>query len=42
MEEEIRILIIAEVVGDGVDMWIRSQGDMIEMAEDGNKGSEHT
>ena len=41
-EEEKGILITAEVFGDGVDMWIRSQGDMIEMVEDGKKGSEES
>lgn len=35
MEEEKRILIIAEVVGDGVDMWIQSHGDMIKMINEG-------
>lgn len=34
-EDEKGILITAEVFGNGVDMWIRSQGDMVEMVEDG-------
>ncbi len=34
-EDENGILITAEVFGDGVDMWIRSQGSLIEMVEDG-------
>ena len=36
-KDENGILITAEVFGDGVDMWIRSQGNMIEMVEDGKK-----
>ena len=36
-EDEKGILLTAEVFGDGVDMWIRSQGDMIEMVDDGTE-----
>lgn len=32
-EKEGKYLILAEVFGDGVDMWIRSQGDRIELVE---------
>ena len=32
-EKEGKYLILAEVFGDGVDMWIRSQGDRIEIVE---------
>ena len=30
-EDEDGIILEAEVFGDGIDMWIRSQGEMIEM-----------
>ena len=33
-EEEGRYTVKAEVFGDGIDMWIRSQGKMIEMLEE--------
>ena len=32
-EKEGKYLLLAEVFGDGVDMWIRSQGDRIEIVE---------
>ena len=32
-------LISAEVFGKGIDMWLRSQGDMVEVVES-NKGGE--
>ena len=35
-ETEQGLLIEAEVFGDGVDMWLRSQGEWIEVVEDGN------
>ena len=34
-ETEQGLLIEAEVFGDGVDMWLRSQGEWIEVVEDG-------
>ena len=33
-EEDGRYTVKAEVFGDGIDMWIRSQGKMIEMLEE--------
>ena len=36
-ETEQGLLIEAEVFGDGVDMWLRSQGEWIEVVEDGKK-----
>lgn len=34
-EDEDGIIISTEVFGDGIDMWLRSQGDNIELIEDG-------
>ena len=33
-EEDGRYLISAETFGSGIEMWLRSQGDMVEMVSD--------